>query len=161
MQLADPSTTPKLWEGPLPVPRPPTPTKQTPIEDITEDVFIEPRTPDPEPEETYPNDLYMEEEIPEPEKHYENEPMDTGKDPDPPEPPQLIAAPTPPTQKTNQTKTEHVPSRGGYFPQTNTQKKRQRKKILSPVQPKMKKGGLKDLQQYNQDFKRWRMRLIG
>jgi hypothetical protein len=25
----------------------------------------------------------------------------------------------------------------------------------------MKKGGLKDLQQYNQDFKWWRMRLVG
>jgi hypothetical protein len=42
MQLADPSTTPELWEGPLPVPRPQTPSKQTPIGDITEDVFIEP-----------------------------------------------------------------------------------------------------------------------
>jgi hypothetical protein len=42
MQLADPSMTPELWEGPLPVPRPQTPSKKTPIEDITEDVFIEP-----------------------------------------------------------------------------------------------------------------------
>ena len=25
----------------------------------------------------------------------------------------------------------------------------------------MKKGGLEDLQQYNQDFKRWQMRLVG
>jgi hypothetical protein len=158
MQLADPSTTPELWEGPLPVPRPQTPSKQTPIEDITEDVFIEPRTPNPEPEEAYPDDLYMEEEIPEP----KDEPMDTGKDPDPPEPPQLIAALIPPIQKATQTKTtEHAPSGGGYFPPTITQKKWQRKKILPPVQPKMKKGGLKDLQQYNQDFKRWRMRLVG
>jgi hypothetical protein len=124
MQLADPSTTPELWEGPLPVPRPQTPSKQTPIEDITEDVFIEPRTPNPEPEEAYPDDLYMEEEIPEPEEHHKDEPMDTGKDPDPPEPPQLIAAPIPPTQKTTQTKTtEHVPSGGGYFPPMTTQKK--------------------------------------
>ena len=58
MQLADPSTTPELWEGPLPVPRPQTPKKQTPIEDITEDIFIEPRTPNPEPEELYPDDSY-------------------------------------------------------------------------------------------------------
>jgi Reverse transcriptase (RNA-dependent DNA polymerase) len=160
MQL-DPSTTPKLWEGPLPVPRPQTPSKQTPIEDITEDVFIEPRTLNPEPEEAYPDDLYMEEEIPEPESH-EPEPMDTGKDPDPPEPPQLIAAPTPTKQETTQTKTtEHAPSGGGYFPPTTTQKKRQRKKIPPPIQPKMKKGGLKDLQQYNQEFKRWQMRLVG
>jgi hypothetical protein len=158
MQLVDPSTTPELWEGPLPVPRPQTPSKQTPIEDITEDVFIEPRTSNPEPEEAYPNDLYMEEEIPEP----KDEPMDTGKDPDPPEPPQLIAAPIPPIQKATQTKTtEHAPSGGGYFPPTITQKKRQRKKIPPPAQPKMKKGGLKDLQQYNQDFKRWWMRLVG
>jgi hypothetical protein len=115
----------------------------------------------PEPEEAYPDDLYMEEEIPEPESH-EPEPMDTGKDPDPPEPPQLIATPTPPKQETTQTKTtEHTPSGGGYFPPTTTQKKRQRKKIPPPVQPKMKKGGLKDLQQYNQEFKRWRMRLVG
>jgi hypothetical protein len=158
MQLADPSTTPELWEGPLPVPRSQTPSKQTPIEDITEDVFIEPRTPNPELEETYPDDLYMEEEVLEPGNH-ENEPMDMGKDPDPPEPPQLIAAPTPPIQETTQTKTtEYAPSGGGYFPPTT---KRQWKKIPPPVQPKMKKGGLKDLQQYNQDFKRWQMRLVG
>jgi hypothetical protein len=101
------------------------------------------------------------EEIPKPERHHEDEPMDTGKDPDPPEPPQLITAPTPPTRKVTQTKTtEHTPSGGGYFPQTTAQKKCQRKKIPPPVQPKMKKGGLKDLQQYNQDFKRWRMRLV-
>jgi hypothetical protein len=162
MQLADPSTTPELWEGPLPVPRPQTPSKQTPIEDITEDVFIEPRTLNPEPEETYPDDLYMEEEIPEPKEHHEKEQMDTGKDPDPPEPPQLIAAPTPPTQKTTQTKgTEHTLSGGGYFPPTITQKKQQRKKVPPPVQPKMKKGGLENLRQYNQDFKRWQMRLVG
>jgi Retroviral aspartyl protease len=162
MQLENLSTTPELWEGPLPVPRPQTPKKQTLIEDITEDVFIEPRTPNPEPEEAYPDDLYMEEEVPEPEEHHEDEPMDTGKDPDPPEPPQLIAAPTPLAQKTAQTKTtEHAPSGGGYFPQMATRKTRQKKKIPPPVQPKMKKGGLKDLQQYNQDFKRWQMRLVG
>jgi hypothetical protein len=104
----------------------------------------------------------MEEEVPEPEILYENEQMDTGKDPDPPEPPQLIAAPTPPAQKNVQTKTtKHTPSGGGYFPPTTTQKTRQRKKIPPPVQPKMKAGGLKDLQQYNQDFKRWQMRLVG
>jgi hypothetical protein len=45
LQLVDPSTTPELWEGPLPVPRSQTPSKQTPIEDITEDVFIKPQTP--------------------------------------------------------------------------------------------------------------------
>jgi hypothetical protein len=68
--------------------------------------------------------IHMEEEIPEPEEHHEDEHMDTGKDPDPPELPQLIAAPTPLTQKTTQTKTtEHAPSGGGYFPPTTTQKK--------------------------------------
>jgi hypothetical protein len=104
----------------------------------------------------------MEEEILEPEIHHEDEQMDTGKDPDPPEPPQLIAAPIPPAQKNVQNKTtEYVPSGGGYFPQTTTQKKHQRKRIPPPVQPKMKKGGLKDLQQYNQDFKWWQMRLVG
>jgi hypothetical protein len=104
----------------------------------------------------------MEEEIPEPEERREDERMDMGKDPDPPEPPQLIATPTPPTQKTTQTQTtEQGLLGGGYFPQTTTQKKRQKKKILPPVQPKMKKGGLKDLQLYNQDFKRWQMRLVG
>jgi hypothetical protein len=162
MQLADPSTTPELWEGPLPVPRPHTPSKQAPIEDITENVFIEPRTPNPEPEETYPDDLYMEEEIPEPEEHHEDEPMDTGKDPDPPEPPQLVAAPTPLTQKATETKTTgNTPSGGGYFPPTTTQKKRPKKKVPPPVQPKMKKGGLEDLRQYNQNFKWWQMRLVG
>jgi hypothetical protein len=45
MQLDDPSNTPELWEGPLPVPRPTSPFKRTPIEDITEDLLIEPRTP--------------------------------------------------------------------------------------------------------------------
>jgi hypothetical protein len=104
----------------------------------------------------------MEEEIPEPEVHHEDEHMDTGKDPDPPGPPQLITAPTPPIQKSTKTKvTEYTPSGGGYFPPTTTRKKQQRKKIPPPVQPKMKKGGLKDLQQYNQDFKRWRMRFVG
>jgi hypothetical protein len=44
MQLEDPSTTPELWEGPLPVPQTQTPKKQTPIEDITENVFIESQT---------------------------------------------------------------------------------------------------------------------
>jgi hypothetical protein len=107
MQLADPSTTPELWEGPLPVPQPQTPKKQTPIEDITEDVFIKPRMLNPEPEETYPDDLYMEE-APEPEIHHENKPMDTGKDPDPPEPPQPRIAPIPLVQETTQTKLPRI-----------------------------------------------------
>jgi hypothetical protein len=47
----------------------------------------------------------MEEEIPEP----EDEPMDTGKDPDPPEPPQLIAAPTPRNRKPPRPKPPSVP----------------------------------------------------
>jgi hypothetical protein len=164
MQLVDPSTTPELWEGPLPVPRPQTTSKQTPIEDITEGIFIEPHTLDPEPEETYPDDLYMEEvlepDIPLP---IEDIHMETGKDPDPPEPPRLIVAtPVPPTKQTTCTETiEHAPSGGGYFPQTNTQKTHPKKKILSPVQPKMKGEKLKDLQGYIQDFKQWQMRLVG
>jgi hypothetical protein len=93
MQLVNLSMTPELWEGPLPVPRPQTPSKQTPIEDISEDIFIEPRTLNPEPEETYPDDLYMEEIpeqellVPPPTDHHEKLYMDIGKDPDPPEPP--------------------------------------------------------------------------
>jgi hypothetical protein len=67
MQLDDPSNTPDLWEGPLPVPRPISPIKRTHIEDITEDLLIEPRTPNPEPETDYPDDLYTEENLePEP-----------------------------------------------------------------------------------------------
>jgi hypothetical protein len=57
-----------------------------------------------------------------------------------------------------------TPSGGGYFPQTKTRprsKTHQKKKILPPVQPKMKKGGIKDLQEYNQEFKQWQLRLIG
>jgi hypothetical protein len=42
MQLDNPSNTPDLWEGPLPVPWPISPVKRTPIEDITEDLLIEP-----------------------------------------------------------------------------------------------------------------------
>jgi hypothetical protein len=128
MQLVDPSTTPELWEGPLPIPQPQTPSKQTPIEDITEDVFIEPCTLNPEPEETYPNDLYMEEapepeplDMPPPTDCHKDLYMDTRKNPDPPEPPWRIVTPTPPKQKTTCIKNmEHVPSGGGYFPQTTT-----------------------------------------
>jgi hypothetical protein len=94
MQLRDPSNTPELWEGPLPVPQPSTPSQQTPIKDITEDIFIEPCTLNPEPKETYPDDLYMEEaqepeplEIPPSVNYPEDLYMDIGKDPDPPEPP--------------------------------------------------------------------------
>jgi hypothetical protein len=93
MQLVNPSSTPDLWEGPLPVPQPQTPNKWTPIGDITENVFIKPHTPNPEPEETYLDDLYMEEvpeleqlDMPPPTDHYEELYMDTGKDPDPSEP---------------------------------------------------------------------------
>jgi hypothetical protein len=32
---------------------------------------------------------------------------------------------------------------------------------LPPVKPKMKKGGLKNLQEYNQEFKWWQMCLVG
>ena len=42
MQLDDPSNTPDLWEGPLPVPRPTSLFKRTPVEDITEDLLIKP-----------------------------------------------------------------------------------------------------------------------
>jgi hypothetical protein len=64
MQLEeDPSNTPELWEGPLPVPRPTSPFKQIPVEDIMEDLLIEPQTPNPEPETDYPADLYMEENL--------------------------------------------------------------------------------------------------
>jgi hypothetical protein len=150
MQLADPSMTPELWEGPLSVPQPLTPSKQTLIEDITENVFIEPCTLNPEPEETYPDNLYMEE-VPKPEplnipeKYHENKYMDTGKDPDPPEPLQLITTPVPPTKTTDTEATNYSPARGGYFPQTKTCKTSPKKKILPPIQPKMKRGGIKNL----------------
>jgi hypothetical protein len=96
----------------------------------TENVFIEPCTPNPEPEETYPDDLYMEEApeletlaMPPPMDHLEDLYMDTGKDPDPPEPPQLIAAPAPLTKQTTHTETtEHVSSGRGCFPQIKNQK---------------------------------------
>jgi hypothetical protein len=104
----------------------------------------------------------MEEEISESENHHEDEHMDTGKDPDPPEPPWLITAPTPPAKQTTHTETtKHAPSGGGYFPQTNTWKTHQQKKISPPVQPKMKEAKLKNLLGYNQDFKQWQMRLVG
>jgi hypothetical protein len=38
---------------------------------------------------------------------------------------------------------------------------KKKKKIPPPVQPRMKKGGIENLQEYNKDFKRWQMRLRG
>jgi hypothetical protein len=49
--------------------------------------------------------------IPPPTKHHEDLYMDTGKDPDPPEPPRLITAPAPPEKKPIRTKTtKYAPS---------------------------------------------------
>jgi hypothetical protein len=112
MQLADPTTTPELWEGPLPVPWPTSPFKQTPIENITEDLLIEPRTPNPEPEEVYPDDLYMEEVLePEPPDLLESKKMDIKEDPE------LLKLPTLPTTelppKKNTRTTEPSSSGGG------------------------------------------------
>jgi hypothetical protein len=49
---------PDLWEGPLSVPQPISPFKRIPMKDITEDLLIEPQTPNPEPEEDYPDNCY-------------------------------------------------------------------------------------------------------
>jgi hypothetical protein len=48
---------------------------------------------------------------------------------------------------------------GGYFPQTKT-RKTPKKKIPPPVKPNMKTGGLDKLREYNQEFKRWQLRLV-
>jgi hypothetical protein len=152
MQLDNPSNTPDLWEGPLPVSRPTSPFKQTPVEDITEDLLIEPQTPNPEPEIEYPDDLYMEEKLepPDPPIH-----MDTKRDPDPPKLPTV----KPLTKKTMEP-TSPSGGGGGYVPLTKTHKA-PKKKIPPPVQPKMKAGGLDQLREYNQEFKRWQLRLVG
>jgi hypothetical protein len=136
-----------------------------------EDIFIEPHTLNPEPED-YLGNLYMEEaqeseslEVPPPVNYPEDLYMDTGKDldpPDPPEPSQPTIAPPSPSNKTTRTKlTDYLPPGGGaYFPTTQLIIKR-KKKVLPPVQPRMKKGGIENLWDYNKDFKRWQMRLVG
>jgi hypothetical protein len=151
MQLDDPSNTPELWEGPLPVPRPTSPFKRTPVEDITEDLLIEPQTPNPEPEAEYPEDLYMEETLEplDPPVH-----MDTKRDPEPP----TVELPTKETTKPTSPSTSG--GGGGYVPLIKA-RKTSKKKIPPPVQPKMKVGGLEQLREYNQEFKRWQLRLVG
>src|SRR5580693_5583411 len=108
MQLDDPSNTPELWEGPLPVPRPTSPFKRTPVEDITEDLLIEPRTSNPEPANDYPDDLYMEEnqelEPPDP-PPIEEVHMDTKQEPEP-------------TKITKSISSSPSGGGGGYVPQT-------------------------------------------
>jgi hypothetical protein len=49
---------------------------------------------------------------------------------------------------------------GGYFPQPKT-RRTPKKRIPPPVQPKMKAGGLDKLREYNQEFKRWQLQLVG
>jgi hypothetical protein len=161
MQLDDPSNMPDLWEGPLPVPQPTSPFKRTPVEDITEDLLIEPRTPNPEPEMDYPDDLYMEENLePEPPDPHPTDQvyMDTKQDPEPLKLPALPTVEPPP--KAKPTKSSPSGGGGGYFPQTKTCKT-PKKKIPPPVQPKMKVGGLDKLREYNQEFKQWQLRLVG
>jgi hypothetical protein len=165
MQLADPTTTPELWEGSLPVPQPTSPFKRIPVEDITEDLLIEPQTPNPEPEENYPDDLYMEEilepELPDPPPadHPEDIYMDIKDNQEPSKLPVLPTIEAP--RKTTKT-TSPPPSGGGegYFPQTKTCKP-QKKKIPPPVQPKMEMGRLDKLREYKQEFKQWQLRLVG
>jgi hypothetical protein len=152
MQLDDPSNTPDLWEGPLPVPRPTSPVKRTPIEEITEDLLIEPRTPNPEPETNYPDDLYMEEDI-------KLEPPDPPVNTDTKQDPEPSKLPTGKLPKTTET-TRSSGGGGGYFPPTKT-RKMLKKKIPPPIQPKMKAGGLDQLREYNLEFKRWQLRLVG
>jgi hypothetical protein len=162
MQLDDPSNTPDLWEGPLPVPRPTSPFKRTPVEDITEDLLIEPRTPNPEPEIDYPDDLYMEENIrPEPEPPpIEEVHMDTKQDPESSKLPMLPTVELLPKETTKSTSSSPSGGGGRYFPQTKAHKT-PKKKIPPPIKPQMKVGGLDQLQEYNQDFKCWKLRLVG
>jgi hypothetical protein len=157
MQLDDPSNMPDLWEGPLPVPRPTSPFKRTPVEDITEDLLIEPQTPNPEPEVEYPEDLYMEENLepPDPPVH-----MDTKQDPEPSKLPTLPTVKLLAKKTTKFTNLSPSGGGGGYIPETKA-RKTPKKKIPPPVQPKMKTGGLEQLREYNQEFKRWQLRLVG
>jgi hypothetical protein len=161
MQLMEnPSNTPDIWEGPLPAPRTASPRKQIPVENITEDLLIEPRTPNPE--EEYRDDLYMEENLePEPQDPppVDEGHMDTKQDPEPSKLPTLPVD-KPPKKTTETTRSSPSGGGGGYFSQTKPHKN-QKKKIPPPVQPKMKMGGLDQLQEYNQEFKRWRLRLVG
>jgi hypothetical protein len=159
MQLDDPSNTPDLWEGPLPVPQPTSPFKRTSVEDITEDLLIEPRTLNPELET---DDLYREENLePEPPDPppIEEVHMDTKQDPEPSKLPALPTIELLP-KKTTRSTSSSPSGGGGYFPQTKAHKI-PKKKIPPPVQPNMKTGGLDQLREYNQEFKRWQLRLVG
>jgi hypothetical protein len=103
----------------------------------------------------YPDNLYMEE-APKQQKPLAieypiNLPMEIQRDPNPPEPPALPKKATSPLSSGGG---------GGYFPLTKT-RKTPKKEIPPPVQPKMKVGGLDKLQEYNQDFKHWQLRLVG
>jgi hypothetical protein len=119
------------------------------VEDITEDLLIEPRTPNQEPETEYPDNLYMEEDVklepPDP-------PVINKQEPEPSKPPTNTLPKVPETTRSS--------GGGGYFPQAKTCKT-PKKKIPPPVQPKMKIGGLEQLREYNQEFKRWQLRLVG
>ena len=79
-----------------------------------EDILIKPQTPTPEPEEAYPEDLYM----------------DTNLDSDLPERP----PPAPLPIITTEQQDSSPGGGGGYIPAQTTRKK----KILPPVSPKMK-----------------------
>jgi hypothetical protein len=157
MQLDDPSNTPDLWEGPLPVPQPTSPFKRTPVEDITEDLLIEPRTPNPEPETEYPEDLYMEENLEPPDPLVYTE---TKRDPEPPKLPMLPTVELLAKKTTKPTSPSPSGGGGGYVPLTKA-RRTLKKKIPLPVQPKMKAGGLEQLREYNQEFKHWQLWLVG
>jgi hypothetical protein len=105
--------------------------------------------------------------------------MEETLEPEPPDPPpmkeihidtqedqelsKLPVLPTielPPKKITETTGSSPSGGGGGYLLQTKTHKT-QKKKILPPVQPKMKTGGLNKLWEYNQEFKRWQLRLVG
>jgi hypothetical protein len=84
--------------------------------------------------------------------------MDTKQDPEPSKLPMLPTVQLPKT--TDATGPSSSGGGGGYFLQTKA-RKTQKKKIPPPVQPRMKTGGLDKLWEYNQEFKRWQLRLVG
>jgi hypothetical protein len=128
MQLDDPSNTPDIWKGPLPIPQPTTPACKSLIKDITEDILIEPQTLNTELEVPYPEDLYM----------------DINLDPDPPERPLILEEKLSPVT-TTETWTSPSPGEGGAFIPVTWPMVKKKKKVLPPIQPRMKKGGIENL----------------
>jgi hypothetical protein len=104
---------------------------------------LEPEWPDP-PLADYPEESYM----------------DTRNNQKLSKLPTLPTVELPPKKTTKITDPPSSGGGGGYFPQTKTCKPPE-KKISPPVQPKMAMAGLDKLQEYNQEFKQWQLRLVG